>query len=341
MSTSAWLMPALAGVLTVGCAPTQDDVEVVAAAAEVMVEEGELYRLEELLCGWLGSQQACAELGQEILQSDGIVIGAYGPSLEEAGLETGVFRGGFFALDRPHRGGVAGHWQSVPETEGGWFEGESFGSAPHLMGSINGVYAPLTDSLGFVEGFWSLDHNSRIRSIDGVYLDNSDPDIGGGHFLAVWNDLQVEPEPTIHKLSIRHEIDGRSELVVGTYHAYYNHLDYAAPGLHHWFGQADPTSEPQRPSYLQGFEWYPTWPEDGENRDCGCSSSVFETQPPHEVLVPWADAEIELDVLEGRGEVEIVQYPDANNDYQLIIEFDDNPQGGPAWYEVELTFVTD
>jgi hypothetical protein len=144
----------------------------------------------------------------------------------------------------------------------------------------------------------------------------------------------------VHKLNIRSEIDGRSSMVVGTYYAWYEHHDYAAPGLHAYFGQGEAASQPARPTYVQGSEWYPTWPEDGENRDCGCESSVFESQAPHGVLVPYADAEISLEVLEGRGEVHIVEYPTADNNYELTLEWDDNPQGGPAWYEVEITFLT-
>lgn len=44
--------------------------------------------------------------------------------------------------------------------------------------------------------------------------------------------------------------------------------------------------------------------------------------------------------IEARGSVEIIQQPLAGNDYTLILEFDDNPEGGSAWYEVQVGFPT-
>ena len=47
-----------------------------------------------------------------------------------------------------------------------------------------------------------------------------------------------------------------------------------------------------------------------------------------------------LTPIEARGSVEIIQQPYAANDYTLILEFDDNPEGGSAWYEVQVGFPT-
>jgi hypothetical protein len=42
-------------------------------------------------------------------------------------------------------------------------------------------------------------------------------------------------------------------------------------------------------------------------------------------------------VIQGRGDVTIVETPSARNGYALIVEFDDDPQSGSADYRIELT----
>ena len=52
--------------------------------------------------------------------------------------------------------------------------------------------------------------------------------------------------------------------------------------------------------------------------------------------LPQTDMAVELKVVQGRGSTNIIQVPTANNKYTLIIEFDDDPYGGAAIYEIEL-----
>ena len=48
-----------------------------------------------------------------------------------------------------------------------------------------------------------------------------------------------------------------------------------------------------------------------------------------------------MDVVQGRGEVFVLQQPDAANNYILIVELDDNPLMGPDWYEVNINYVSE
>ena len=93
-----------------------------------------------------------------------------------------------------------------------------------------------------------------------------------------------------------------------------------------------------KPTILNSVEWYPEWPEEGENRDCNCNSSVYtELFSP----LPSDSSPIELQLVTTRGDVSIVQQPYQNNNYTAIIEFDDNPMGGADWYEVIASYSDD
>jgi hypothetical protein len=148
---------------------------------------------------------------------------------------------------------------------------------------------------------------------------------------------EAEPETTLipsGALTVQALIDGRSQLVVREDSVYWHHLDFAAPGR--WLDPETQTAHDE-PTYLNGGAWYPLWPDqpDRENRDCGCDSSSAGGNPPLAQQSQTAEVSIE----QGRGQVAIVQQPEAGNDFTLIVEFDDNPQGGAYWYEVTLQYV--
>ncbi len=344
MRTTRWicLLPAVVGTAMLGCSPGLDEVDRVAAAAEVALEQGGEQDLEALLCDWLEGRPNCMDLdvgGLHGPPAQGMIMGSYGPGDPEWGEDVGVFFGRYLGFDDDIRGHLDGYWVGRPGEPGGFFEGSSHGPDPVWRGEILGEHQPHDDQSGRFYGAWVHDRHEAVEEIAGGYTDYPAGD--GGRFVGIWRAQEEDPEPTVHRLHIRNEIDGRSSMTLGTYQAWYHHDDYAAPGMHYYFGADDAGSEPARPSYIQGVEWYPQWPEDGENRWCDCESSVFESQPPDEVLVPYADAEITLEVIEGRGEVSIMEYPSEENDYQLTVEWDDNPQGGPSWYDIAITFVTD
>lgn len=117
-------------------------------------------------------------------------------------------------------------------------------------------------------------------------------------------------------------IDGRSQLILRGDTAQWFNLDYAAPGRHEFRNE---------PTIINGVEWYPVWPDypDAENRSCHCYSDIFYgVEPP----LPQSDMTVTLNIIRSRYDTHIAQYPDAGNNYALIIEFNDNPPGGSDIY---------
>lgn len=121
-------------------------------------------------------------------------------------------------------------------------------------------------------------------------------------------------------------VDGRSRLLLKDGTAQWHHFDFAAPGRHFFLHE---------PTVLNGVEWFPTWPDEpnAENRDCDCFSDVFGALDP---VMPDQAFTVTLRILRGRGETTVVQQPTKDNDFTTVIEFNDNPQPGPAWYIVEF-----
>ena len=145
--------------------------------------------------------------------------------------------------------------------------------------------------------------------------------------LAIGSTAVASPQEAIH---IRANIDGRSRLVLDDHTARWHHLDFAAPGRHNCN-----LGVPTQPTLISGQAWWPQWPDapDCENRFCDCDSEVhagFLSGLPNE------DFTVSLELVEGRGLCTIVQHPSAANGYAVVIEFDDNPFGGDAWYEINL-----
>lgn len=129
-------------------------------------------------------------------------------------------------------------------------------------------------------------------------------------------------------LTIQAWIDGRSWLILRKNTLQWYQLEFAAPGRLEFANL---------PTIVNGVEWYPVWPDvpDAENRDCFCYSSVFKGVKPflHRNKLP-----VEINVLESRGPASIVEFPSAENDYAMVIEFDDNGPGGAATYKIEVVF---
>jgi len=140
----------------------------------------------------------------------------------------------------------------------------------------------------------------------------------------IW--ITTQPVTTIR---IEALIDGRSRMILRGNTVQWHHLDFAAPGRH------VPMNEP---TVVNGVAWLPTWPDrpDAENRGCNCFSDVFsDLQPP----LPQSDMTIHLRTIQGRSAARIIQFPTSNNDFTLVIEFNDNPFGGTDVYIAEIDFI--
>jgi hypothetical protein len=133
------------------------------------------------------------------------------------------------------------------------------------------------------------------------------------------------PTPIPLTLSVRARIDGLSRLLIQGNTVHWYHVAAAAPGR--WI---------PAPTYINGVEWNPDWPDvpDSGNRDCQCSSSSYQGIP---AIIEYPP--VILEIIQARGKVAIVQQPSQSNDYTLIVEFDDiTPPDtyGDEWYEIEL-----
>lgn len=164
---------------------------------------------------------------------------------------------------------------------------------------------------------------------------------GGGYYVLSQGDFSgylnepsalnvSNPQPTT--LKVRAFVDGRSQLIIQGSTIRWHHLDSEAPGRWSFGGGSKPT-------YLNQIAWQPTWPDtpNSTNELCDCDSSSYYCIPS----LAGKKQSVFLQVVEGRGLVHIVQQPDTDNDFTLIVELDDNALEGADWYEVNLTYTVE
>ena len=135
------------------------------------------------------------------------------------------------------------------------------------------------------------------------------------------------PQPST--LNVRAFIDGQSQLIIHGDSVRWHHLGATAPGRQFV----------NEPTYLNGEAWYPTWPDvpDSLNTNCDCDSSTYVGVP----ALGRKDQSVNLEVIQARHTVSIVQQPSAGNDYTFVVEFDDGPPDGADWYEIDLGYSSD
>lgn len=156
------------------------------------------------------------------------------------------------------------------------------------------------------------------------------------------NDGPEQSPPALNKddmaIEIEAVVDGRDHLVIQGGTIQWRHFEWAIVGRH------EPLNEPtiistKKPDVvtLDRVEWHPEW-YDLEGRPVthyrqpAVSSKFNELTPP----LPSRDAHVILTPINCRGTTHIVQQPSAENDYTLIVEFDDNPQPGAVTYKIRL-----
>jgi len=131
-------------------------------------------------------------------------------------------------------------------------------------------------------------------------------------------------------LEIEALIDGRDQLILRADTLLWHHFDAAAPGRHH--GANAPTIVFPYPG---PSEWFPVWsePPPSEIRWEELSSVLSGLSP----ALPSDGVSFAIEKIFGRGETSIVQQPAADNEYTLIIEFDDNIYPGPRYYGILIS----
>jgi Leucine-rich repeat (LRR) protein len=131
----------------------------------------------------------------------------------------------------------------------------------------------------------------------------------------------------LRRCTIKAYIDSQSLLVIQSDSVQWHHLNGAAPGRH---------GGVNLPTYICGEEWFPVWPDipDPDNRQ-ECYSSVYNNPS---FSLPEFPQNVILTIIEAEGNVTILEQPSANNNYSLILFFDDGEPPGPYWYEISITW---
>jgi hypothetical protein len=119
---------------------------------------------------------------------------------------------------------------------------------------------------------------------------------------------------------VRADIDGHSLLTLTSDTARWYQIAFAAPGVHN--GQNNPT-------IINGIQWFPIWPHPGENRDCHCHSSTFTGLTPPVPMDALATYVVKVSCRDSCS----ATYSDGT----LVLDFNDDPSGSDAWYEIKVT----
>jgi hypothetical protein len=142
----------------------------------------------------------------------------------------------------------------------------------------------------------------------------------------------------LHNLTVTAFVDGRDLFYMTPQKIHWHHLDYEVVGR--YGGRNWPTGllmDRQAPN-TQYLSWIPDWP--CHSWSCGgeeVDSSEFTLDFPLPSRYQLKDLKV-LQAPDG-GSVTVYQYPSADNGYTTIIDFNDDPLGGPHFYQVLLTFA--
>ena len=127
-------------------------------------------------------------------------------------------------------------------------------------------------------------------------------------------------------LTFKAYIDGEDKLIISGSNVQWHHLDTnAAPGRQGF---------QNLPTYLNGVQWLPSWPDNPstENKQ-PCFSSINTSLSP---ALPAIEQNLCINIISARGSATIAQQPKLNNNYTLVIDFNDEAFQGADWYEVTI-----
>jgi hypothetical protein len=144
---------------------------------------------------------------------------------------------------------------------------------------------------------------------------------------------------TTISLKIDAYIDGRDLLIVDDDTLQWHHLDYAAVGR--WLGANEPTYLSlwiDGTLALDNYAWTPVWPDPPPSEIRYEAYSDILAIPF--VVVPDSAASVVLTPLIGRYSISTLQGPSALNGYELVLDFNDDPPSGAAWYSARVDIST-
>jgi len=143
------------------------------------------------------------------------------------------------------------------------------------------------------------------------------------------------PPPTNSAIEVSALIDGRDQLIVRDGTLQWEHFENAAVGRHQGNVPTTVTTTLEGRTIMDHVEWFPQWSHPTDQIRHHEFSSVFADLTPE---FPKFEQIVRLSLLQVRREVTIVQQPSVDNDYTLIVEFDDNYASGSEMYTVRLDY---
>ena len=148
---------------------------------------------------------------------------------------------------------------------------------------------------------------------------------------------QAPERRKLQNLTVTAFVDGRDFFYLTPRKAHWHHLDYCVVGRYVGDWPTGLLMDRQAPN-TQYLSWIPSWPCSdrccsGERVNCSPFALTLPLPPQYQL-----ESIEELQAPDG-GSVKVHQYPSPDNGYTTIIDFDDDPLGGPHWYQVLLTFA--
>jgi len=242
------------------------------------------------------------------------------------------------------------HWDfSTPVA---WVFGDSSGAGDHPAFSLDEVYffgaalaADPVNQLAKSYGAGATDWTSGqfIKNLIAGVGRPPDPNLLAtstnwlkvyGYTLAVPStttvpDIQPLAAPSASSdrgvMTFRAFIDGSDFVNIQSNTVWYVHRNFELPGK--WGGNDFDT-------FINGMAWHPEWVG-------GVSKPFTNLSPP---LSTCGDVQITLDSWNnddpgrGVGDVSITQQPAPENGYTAIVLVDDDPPGGPDWYNFQISW---
>jgi peptidase S41-like protein/tricorn protease-like protein len=133
---------------------------------------------------------------------------------------------------------------------------------------------------------------------------------------------QITPMPTPRAeqfMTFRAYIDGSDEVHIQDNRVWYVHNSYSKPGLQ---------NDNDYPTYINDEEWKPTWQGDSSNEYEALSPPLPDTGGYYYTIKEQ----------EARGGIHIIQMPNADNEYELVVYLNDDKHGAADWYEFTLAW---
>lgn len=138
-----------------------------------------------------------------------------------------------------------------------------------------------------------------------------------------------------YELEVNAWIDGYSQLIIQGSTVQWHNLSWTVPG---WEPATSGDPPPNYPTILTtanmgAYNWTPDWP-----------GGIFGDQMSSQLTgldlaLAAVDQTVGFTAVAVRNDAFISQQPSAANSYTLIVDFDDDPIGGPDWYTVRLDYT--